>query len=161
MFSVQLYSIYPKGHNINRLELTATNFTDTRENVGSIPGSMFDHLIFMETLHGKCKKNIKMMQKCIYNSKDGFKKWNHLPQVKPHWFWGNRPIFSKSLKDIVLDHYSALGDHRFGLYWILNLPSIFIKDRELIKRVQVVDFDHFTDLGKLEALLSQDDPIMI
>ena len=118
-------------------------------------------ILFLWKLYMVNVKNIKMIQKCMYNSKDGFKKWNHLPQVKPHWFWGNRPIFSKSLKDIVLDHYSALGDHRFGLYWILNLPSIFIKDRELIKRVQVVDFDHFTDLGKLEALLSQDDPIII
>merc|ERR1712227_188931 len=78
---------------------------------------------------------------------DGFKKWNHLPHVKPHWFWGNRPVFSKCLKDIILDHYNALGENKFGLYWYLNEATIFIKDKDLIKRVQVVDFDHFTDLG--------------
>lgn len=78
---------------------------------------------------------------------DGFKKWNHLPHVKPHWFWGNRPVFSKCLRDIILDHYNALGENKFGLYWYLNEATIFLKDKDLIKRVQVVDFDHFTDLA--------------
>ena len=87
-----------------------------------------------------------MYQASIY-FKDGFKKWNHLPHVKPHWFWGNRPVFSKCLKDIILDHYNALGENKFGLYWYLNEATIMIKDKDLIKRVQVVDFDHFTDLG--------------
>ena len=84
------------------------------------------------------------------NFKDGFKKWNQLPQVKPHWFWGNRPSFSKNLKDIILDHYNALGENKFGLYWYLNQATIFLKDKDLIKRIQIVDFDHFTDLGNIQ-----------
>lgn len=74
-----------------------------------------------------------------------------MPQVKPHWFWGNRPSFSKNLKDIILDHYNALGENKFGLYWYLNEATIFIKDRDLIKRIQIVDFDHFTDLGNTHS----------
>jgi len=76
-----------------------------------------------------------------------FKKWSHLPGVKPHWFWGNRPVFSKNIKDIYVEHYKALEGHRFGLFWSMNEACIFLMDRELIKRVQVTDFDHFTDFG--------------
>merc|ERR1712223_802647 len=73
---------------------------------------------------------------------DGFKKWSHLPQVKPHWFWGNRPMFSKNIKDIELDHYNALEGHRFGILWNLNAACIFIRDIDLIKKIQVSDFEH-------------------
>ena len=76
-----------------------------------------------------------------------------MPHVKPHWFWGNRPVFSKCLRDIILDHYNALGENKFGLYWYLNEATIFLKDKDLIKRVQVVDFDHFTDLGNVLYIL--------
>ena len=77
-----------------------------------------------------------------------FKKWSHLPGVKPHWFWGNRPLFSKNIKDTYVDHYRALEGHRFGVFWSMNEATIFLRDLELIKRVQVTDFDHFTDFGK-------------
>ena len=33
------------------------------------------------------------------------------------------------------------------MYWDGNVPNIFIMDLDLIKQVQVGDFDHFTDLG--------------
>ena len=38
---------------------------------------------------------------------------------------------------------------RFGLFWEKNEPTIFLRDIELIKRVQVTDFDHFMDFGFL------------
>jgi len=78
---------------------------------------------------------------------DTYKQWSHLPGVKPHWFWGNRPIFSKNIKDIYLDHYNALKDVRFGLFWNMTEPCIFLKDLELIKKVQVTDYEHFMDFG--------------
>ena len=95
-----------------------------------------------------------------------FKKWSHLPGVKPHWFWGNRPLFSKNIKDTYVDHYKALEGHRldlrrqisismnlsifdrFGIFWSMNEATIFLRDLDLIKKVQVTDFDHFTDFGK-------------
>ena len=36
---------------------------------------------------------------------------------------------------------------RFGMYWEGNRPAVFVKDVDLIKKIQVGDFDHFTDLG--------------
>merc|ERR1712061_644109 len=79
---------------------------------------------------------------------DGFKRWSHLPGVAPHWFWGNKPMFSKNQKDLILDHYKALEGHRFGVYWSGNEPTIFLRDLELIKRVQVTDaHEYFSDFG--------------
>jgi len=78
---------------------------------------------------------------------DTYKQWSHLPGVKPHWFWGNKPIFSKNIKDIYLDHYNALKDARFGLFWNMTEPCIFLKDLELIKKVQITDHENFMDFG--------------
>jgi cytochrome P450 len=36
---------------------------------------------------------------------------------------------------------------RFGLYWDRNRPAIFLRDLDLIKQVQVGEFEHFTDLA--------------
>ena len=56
-------------------------------------------------------------------------------------------MFSKNIKDIELEHYNALKGHRFGILWNLNAACIFIRDIDLIKKIQVSDFEHFTDLG--------------
>ena len=38
---------------------------------------------------------------------------------------------------------------RFGVYWSGNEPTIFLRDLELIKRVQVTDaHEYFSDFGK-------------
>jgi len=51
------------------------------------------------------------------------------------------------MRDTYLNHYNALEGHRFGLFWNGNYPAIFLRDLDLIKKVQVGDFDHFTDLA--------------
>ena len=61
-------------------------------------------------------------------------------------------MFSKNIKDIELEHYNALEGHRFGILWNLNAACIFIRDIDLIKKIQVSDFEHFTDLGNHELL---------
>jgi len=76
-----------------------------------------------------------------------FKQYSNIPQVVPHWFLGNSTFGGESFSDNHLNHYNALAGHRFGLYWDGNVPNIFIMDLDLIKQVQVGDFDHFTDLG--------------
>jgi len=89
---------------------------------------------------------------CLYQFKrymDEFKRWPHIPQVPPHWFLGNKSFGGKSFKDTYLDHYKDLAPHRFGLFWEKNEPTIFLRDIELIKRVQVTDFEHFMDFGFL------------
>jgi len=78
---------------------------------------------------------------------DRFKKWSQLPSVKPHWFWGNRPIFKSTFKDIFLSHYNAMEGHRFGIFWHGSEPCIFLRDLHLIKKVQITDYDHFIDFG--------------
>ena len=36
---------------------------------------------------------------------------------------------------------------RFGIFWHGTEPCIFLRDLDLIKKVQVTDSDHFTDFG--------------
>lgn len=81
------------------------------------------------------------------NIKAPFLQYSNLPQVAPHWFLGNKSFGGESLMDNMLNHYHALGDNRFGLYWDGRRPTLFLKDIDLIKKVQIGDFDHFTDFG--------------
>merc|ERR1712110_311313 len=78
-----------------------------------------------------------------------FQKWSHLPQPeKPHWYWGNKPLFSKGPSDTMLDFYNALKGHRYGVFWAGTYPSIFVRDLDLIKKIMVTDcMEHFTDFG--------------
>jgi len=76
-----------------------------------------------------------------------FKQYSEIPQVTPHWFLGNESFGGELMIDTILNHYKALGDHRFGIFWEGNRPAIFLKDLDLIKKVQVTDADHFLNLG--------------
>merc|ERR1719244_2223125 len=46
-----------------------------------------------------------------------------------------------------LKFYNAIEGHRFGIYWEGNRPAVYLKDVDLIKKVQITDFDHFNELG--------------
>ncbi|XP_024085700.1 probable cytochrome P450 9f2 [Cimex lectularius] len=41
--------------------------------------------------------------------------------------------------------YKKLGDVKFGGYYFLWKPLLMVKDEDLIKKITVKDFDHFTD----------------
>jgi len=81
------------------------------------------------------------------NIRAPFQQYSNLPQVAPHWFLGNKHFGGESWKDNMMNHWHALRGHRYGLYWDGRRPAIFLKDVDLLKKVQVADFDHFTDLG--------------
>jgi len=78
-----------------------------------------------------------------------FNKWSNLPQPeKPHWYWGNKPLFSKGPADTYLDFYKVLEGHRYGVFWSGTYPSIFVRDLDLLKKIMVTDaLEHFTDFG--------------
>lgn len=80
-----------------------------------------------------------------------YRQHENIPQVRPHWFYGNKKVGEKSIRDTILDHYEALRGHRFGLFWEGHRPAVFLMDLDLIKKVQVSDFEHFTDLGFYHA----------
>ena len=46
-----------------------------------------------------------------------------------------------------------LNTYRFGLFWNMNEPCIFLKDLELIKKVQVTDYESFMDFGRFQYLI--------
>ena len=58
---------------------------------------------------------------------------------------GNTPVAMPCIKTEQVQHISSY--FRFGIYWEGNRPVVFVKDVDLIKKIQVGDFDYFTDLG--------------
>ena len=47
------------------------------------------------------------------------------------------------------DLYGLILDgHKYGIFWYGNEPAIFLRDLDLIKKVQVTDFEYFYDFGE-------------
>jgi len=49
--------------------------------------------------------------------------------------------------DNLRKYYNTMKHHKIGLYWEFATPAVIVMDIELIKRVQVTDFDYFVDTG--------------
>ncbi|KAL1509793.1 hypothetical protein ABEB36_004475 [Hypothenemus hampei] len=50
-----------------------------------------------------------------------------------------------STGDFIRDAYNSFGKSRYGGIYQFNLPTLMLKDPELIKQLTIKDFDHFTD----------------
>lgn len=75
-----------------------------------------------------------------------------LPQHNPHWITGNAYNSKVSLIDNIRNFYDAMKQHKISIFWEFHNPAILVSDLELIKRVQVTDFEYFVNGG----LLSED-----
>ncbi|XP_056644717.1 cytochrome P450 9e2-like [Diorhabda sublineata] len=76
--------------------------------------------------------------------------WKRLnvPQTKPWWFFGDSwgTVFKKhSFVDLTQYVYDAVPGSRYSGMYQFSVPTLLIKDPELIKQVCVKNFDHFTD----------------
>merc|ERR1719228_2650256 len=49
-----------------------------------------------------------------------------------------------------------MKQHKFCIFWEGSSPCIMLNDLELIKKVMVVDFDHFDDLGFVDQKYRQE-----
>jgi len=76
-----------------------------------------------------------------------FSQYKEYPQLEHHWLLGNETFGGETMLDNNLKFYNAIGGHRFGIYWEGNRPAVYLKDLDLIKKVQITDFDHFNELG--------------
>lgn len=68
--------------------------------------------------------------------------------VTPIPLFGNMAPFvfrTKSLSDIDDDLYRSLHGHSFGGVFSFTRPVLLLRDPEIIRRVTVKDFEHFTD----------------
>jgi len=70
-----------------------------------------------------------------------------LPEFSPKWFTGNAFDSKVSFVDNNRIFYDAMKHHRMSIYWDFGRPCIFITDLELIKAVQVTDFEYFINTG--------------
>ena len=72
-----------------------------------------------------------------------------LPEIKPHWIWGNND-FSKNMNVPYNEHYKKLYGLRYGIYYNMNEKRLFVLDPELVTKIMVTDFDHFEYVPFLE-----------
>ena len=65
-----------------------------------------------------------------------------VPEVKPHWFWGNND-FSKNMNIAAVEHYQRLKGLRYGIYYNMNEKRLFVLDPDICSKIMITDFDHF------------------
>jgi len=84
-----------------------------------------------------------------YAIKAPFRQFSELPQKKPHWFFGNKSFMTDgtNMVEHIKKFYEEMKHHKFCIYWDGSNPCLFVTDLELIKKIQITDFDHFQDLG--------------
>lgn len=92
------------------------------------------------------------IKKYLGRNQDYWKKRGIAVIKKPYSGWKALYYILTKKKNAVefdVDIYNALGSERFGGTVDFGLPSLLLKDPELIKQVLVKDFDHFVDRRKL------------
>ena len=67
---------------------------------------------------------------------------NGLPEIKPHWFWGNLDL-SKHLYLAYNMHYQRMKGLRYGIFYHFNEKRLFVLDPDIISKIMITDFDHF------------------
>ena len=67
--------------------------------------------------------------------------FDKLPQIKPHWFYGN------SSSDHV---YKAMKGLHLAVWFTGRKRQLFIMDPDLIHKIVVTDFNHFVDSAFLD-----------
>ena len=65
-----------------------------------------------------------------------------LPEIKPHWFWGNLDI-SKHFNDGYVEHYRRMKGLRYCTFYDCNVKKLFVLDPDIITKIMNTDFDHF------------------
>ena len=68
-----------------------------------------------------------------------------LPEISPHWFWGNMD-YSKHFNEVFEEHYRRMKGLRYCLLYMgANERKLFILDPLIVNKVMNTDFDHFMD----------------
>lgn len=74
------------------------------------------------------------------------KLFDMLPQIKPHWFWGNNSF----------DHaYKVMNGLRFCAWYTGRKRQLLILDSDLINTIMVTEFNHFVDVPFLDPQYSK------
>ena len=77
-----------------------------------------------------------------------------LPEIKPHWFWGNND-FSKNMNLPFLEHYQKLKGLRYGIFYNMREKRLFVMDPEICSKIMITDFDHFEYVPFIEKEYSE------
>ena len=65
-----------------------------------------------------------------------------LPEIKPHWLWGNQD-FSKNFNMPSVEHYQKTKGLRYCTFYQMNEKRLFVLDPDICSKIMITDFDHF------------------
>ena len=65
-----------------------------------------------------------------------------LPEIKPHWLWGNQD-FSKNFNMPSFEHYQKTKGLRYSIFYQMNEKRLFVLDPDICSKIMITDFDHF------------------
>ena len=65
-----------------------------------------------------------------------------LPEIKPHWLWGNND-FSKNMNYAGEEHYKRMKGLPYCTFYNFNEKRLFVLDPDICSKIMVSDFDHF------------------
>ena len=77
-----------------------------------------------------------------------FGKWKELgiPHSKPYFPFGSYNfVRGRHLDDMSGDDHRKFANEKYFGWWLLGKPVLALNDVNLIKQIQVKDFDHFVD----------------
>ena len=78
-----------------------------------------------------------------YNESPSMKKlFDGLPEISPHWFWGNASLS---------EQYKTMKGLRFCVWYTGRKRKLLVMDPEIINKITVTDFNHFVDVAFLDA----------
>ena len=84
----------------------------------------------------------------LFYTEDNVKQklFDQLPQIKPHWLWGNDSV----------DHaYKVMKCLRFCAWYTGRKRQLLILDPDLINTIMVTEFNHFVDVPFLDPQYSK------
>ena len=65
-----------------------------------------------------------------------------LPEIKPHWIWGNMDV-SKNINVAFEKHYKQMKGLRYCTFYNFNEKRLFVLDPDICSKIMITDFDHF------------------
>lgn len=77
-----------------------------------------------------------------------------LPEIKPHWFWGNNDL-SVNFNVPYMKHYQRLKGLRYGVFYNNMEKRMFVLDPEMVSKIMISDFDHFEYVPFLDKEYSE------
>lgn len=110
--------------------------------------AVFTGIFLVDFLIGLC--TLLLILYAYLSSTNNYWKNRGIPFIKPSLMFGNLKevvLRKKNLMDLQRDLYNELKGEKFKGYFEFAAPCLLVRDPEMIERILIKDFAHFTDRG--------------